>query len=113
MLDEEGGGDHAHAVVHVAGAPELAHAGVDDRIAGSPRRPGAEARFVAAEGKALEFRPQGTRREVGTGEEERRREVAPAEFGEELLHMPPDLRPGFGGARGSGGDAARRDLAEA
>ena len=36
MLDEKGGGDHADAVVHVAGLPEFAHAGIDDGIAGKP-----------------------------------------------------------------------------
>ena len=40
MLDQERGGDHARAVVHPAGLPELAHAGIDDRVAGPPALPG-------------------------------------------------------------------------
>jgi len=37
-LGEERGRDHARPVVHLSGAPELAHADVDDRIAGLPAR---------------------------------------------------------------------------
>src|SRR3546814_20102440 len=42
MFDEEGGGDHPHAVVHPARVPELAHARVDHRVAGPSPGPGSE-----------------------------------------------------------------------
>ena len=42
VLGEEGGGDHAAPVVHVARGVELAHGGVDDRVAGVAGGPGVE-----------------------------------------------------------------------
>ena len=42
VFGEEGGGDHAGAVVHVAGVVGLAHGGVDDRVAGQALGPGVE-----------------------------------------------------------------------
>ena len=103
VLDEERGRDHAHAIVHGSSAPELAHAGVDDRIAGPPLRPGAKALVVVAPGKALEFWPQRTRRDLGMGEEERRGEVAPAELGHEFFRVALQAGPRRGGAL-DGGD---------
>ena len=51
MLDEERGGDHADAIVHVAGRPKLAHPRVDHGIAGLSllARPGAPSRRAARE----------------------------------------------------------------
>ena len=37
MLDQQAGHDHAHPVVHPAGLPQLAHAGIDDGNAGLAR----------------------------------------------------------------------------
>ncbi len=44
MLDQEGGDDHPHPVMHPAGPPELAHPGIDDRHPGPPALPGGEVR---------------------------------------------------------------------
>ena len=66
VLDQEAGRDHPHPVVHPAGREQLAHAGVDDRVAG-PARPSrprtASRRLVVAH-----------RAELGS-------QVAPAESG--------------------------------
>ena len=48
MLDQERGGDHAHAVVHPARVPQLPHAGIDDRIAGAAALPGSHAPAICA-----------------------------------------------------------------
>ena len=42
VLGEERGDGHAGAVVHVAGCVELAHGGVDERVAGAALGPGVE-----------------------------------------------------------------------
>ena len=44
VLHEEAGRDHPHPVVHPALGPELAHPGVDDRVAGAALAPRREAR---------------------------------------------------------------------
>ena len=54
MLDQERGDDHADAVVHAAGAPELAHAGVDDRIAGAALLPAPEIGCALPPGELVE-----------------------------------------------------------
>src|SRR5690606_28359563 len=46
ILGEEGGGDHAQAVVHPAGGVELAHRGVYDRVAGATFAPRLERLIV-------------------------------------------------------------------
>ena len=42
VLDEKRSDDQARAVGQISGPPQLPHAGVDDRIAGMPMRPGVE-----------------------------------------------------------------------
>ena len=42
VFGQEGRDDHPAAVVHVGGAVQLPHRGVDDRVAGLPGAPGAE-----------------------------------------------------------------------
>ncbi len=42
ILGQERGDDHPHTVMHPAGSPQLAHAGVDDRNAGAAALPGAQ-----------------------------------------------------------------------
>ena len=54
MLDQERGDDHPHAIVHPAGVPELAHAGIDDGIAGPAALPGAQRLGVRLPGKGVE-----------------------------------------------------------
>ena len=54
VLDQEGGGDHSDAIVHRAGLPELAHAGIDDRISCHPALPGVEILSAAAPPEAVE-----------------------------------------------------------
>ena len=110
---EERGRDHAHAVVHEAGAPELAHAGVDERIAGFAARPGAKAGSVVAPGEALELPPQRPLRHVGMGVKEGRGEVAPAELGEIFLRRLSNAWIRGRGAFRRGGGPSGRDLAEA
>ena len=41
VLDQEGCDGHTYTVVHPAGLPQLAHAGVDQRVAGASALPGA------------------------------------------------------------------------
>ena len=48
VLGQEGAGEQTRAVVHPALARELAHAGVDDRIAGAALLPGRERAGVVA-----------------------------------------------------------------
>jgi hypothetical protein len=40
VLDEEGSDDQACAIGQITRAPQLPHAGVDNRVAGAPMRPG-------------------------------------------------------------------------
>ena len=64
--------DHAHAVVHPAGRPQLAHAGVDERHAGAAPLPGRAARSVGVgHGNASNSGRQLPRRELGRVEEQR------------------------------------------
>ena len=46
---------HPHPVVHHAGVPELAHAGIDDGIAGAAALPGGERLGVVPPGEAVEI----------------------------------------------------------
>ena len=56
VLGQEGGCDHAHAVVHPAGRPELAHAGIDDGIAGAAAPPRLDGVVLVRPGKGVELR---------------------------------------------------------
>ena len=65
MLDQERGGDHAHAIMHLAGRPQLAHAGIDDRIAGAALLPGVQSAFGSSrQGKASNFARNGLIRQI-------------------------------------------------
>ena len=54
VLHQERRDDHAHAVVHPAGRPQLAHACIHDRNAGAAPLPGTQMRSVARPREALE-----------------------------------------------------------
>ena len=90
VLGEERRHDHAGAVVHEALARELAHAGVDDRVAGAALLPrGERARVVVP---AIASRPVVGPRGVGTGGEDLVEEVAPAQLPEERVAHPASRR---------------------
>jgi hypothetical protein len=57
MLDQQRRRDHANAVVHPADRPELAHAGIDDRISGLALLPGAQSLGIFPPAKR-ESRPE-------------------------------------------------------
>jgi len=69
---------------------ELAHSGIDDRIAGSAALPGAQARIVLSPGEGIEGRLQVAVREIGPVIEQVSAELAPAEL---ALCRLGDLRP--------------------
>ena len=78
MFDEEGGGDHADAVMHPAGLPELAQAGIHDGDARMAALPGAEILGRAAEFQICEGGTQGFVRQSG---------VVPQQIGREIRQM--------------------------
>ena len=80
VFDEEGGGDHADAVVHSACLGELAHAGVDDGVAGFTFFPGFEAGVVVFPGKFEEGLAKGCCLHIGEMDEEVGCEFTPKEF---------------------------------
>ena len=84
VLDEEGCRHHPHAVVHVAGLPELAHAGVDERDAGATALPRLQLRRLQARPRErVELGPEVLRRQVGEVEQRVPRELAPPELRQE------------------------------
>ena len=111
VLGQPAGHDHAHAVVHPARVPELAHAGIDDRHAGAALAPGIEPclqRPRPAEiGEARVQRLVGHLREVV---QDVVGELAPAQFGEETVAVFGG--DGIAGIEHRRGHALHRDLAE-
>ena len=85
MFDQKRRGDHANAIVHVACRPELAHPGVDDRIARQPARPGVKPGGVLAKGEALEAPLPRASGQLGKPVEQRVGKLAPTELGDEFL----------------------------
>mmetsp|Transcript_44136 Transcript_44136/g.110824 ORF Transcript_44136/g.110824 Transcript_44136/m.110824 type:complete len:510 (-) Transcript_44136:515-2044(-) len=73
VLHEEAGADHAQPVVHPAGAPQLQHARVHQRVARRPLSPGLEQRLV----KIPRAGPQVLQQGALVGEWEVEAEVAP------------------------------------
>ena len=112
VLDEKGSDDQARAIGQITRAPQLPHAGVDDRVAGAPLRPGVKSLLVVAPRKALELRPQTTRRHIGMGLQQGRSKIAPRELSQIFLRRIGQRR--LGGRRGFDRvrDATRRDFAE-
>ena len=115
ILGQEGRSDHAHAVVHPAGAPEFAHAGIDDGNARAPLLPGRKRVGVCLRpGKRVETRLEVACREIALMEEEMPGEFAPADLRLELGDRALDVRrrrlpPPFDRMP----DLERADLAEA
>ena len=87
MLDQERGHHHPHTVVHHAGVPEFAHAGVDDGISGLPALPRAQCLGVVLPGKRVERCLQIARCEIRNVVEQMTAEFAPAEFAEEFIDI--------------------------
>lgn len=70
VFNEERADDHAHAVVHIASLPELAHAGIDDGVAGLAALPCFESLGVVSPGEGIEFGLQVYARDIGEVVEE-------------------------------------------
>ncbi len=113
MLHEERGDHHPDPVVHHAGVPELAHAGVDDRVAGQAAPPGLQCARIALPGKGVELLLQISVGEVGDVEQQVAAELAPAELAQELVDVAGEARVLGGGEAGCVPELARADLAEA
>ncbi|KAF5293243.1 hypothetical protein FQR65_LT20133 [Abscondita terminalis] len=125
VLDQEAGRHHAQAVVHIARGVELAHGGIDQRIAGAALAPGGEQRIGLGAGIPLDGVVGGLEagmhhvRMVG---QDLQVEVAPDQFGQPggrafargaLLHLvclPGQPPPGGGWrrCRSAGARSARR-----
>ena len=89
VLGEEGGDDHAHAVVHPAGRPQLPHPGVHDRIAGPSSLPALQCVVVRSPAEAPELVPQRCVREVAVVIEDVSRKLAPSELAQESIGSLP------------------------
>ena len=87
MFDQEGGHDHPHPVVHPACRPQLTHAGVHQRIAGAAALPGLQPFGIVAPGHGLVFRAEGPVDDGREMVEQMGREVAPAQFRDELVRL--------------------------
>ena len=84
VLDEERRRHEAGAVVHPAGRPELAHAGVDERVAGAGRAARRRARPASSrQGKRCEALAQRTLGRVREVVQQVVAELAPAELAQE------------------------------
>src|SRR3546814_12247648 len=80
-----GGCDHAHPVVHPAGLPQLAYAGIDQRIAGAATLPAVQQSGIVAPREGVEIGTEVALRQIGDVIEQVMREFAPAQLGEEFL----------------------------
>ena len=112
VLDQERRRDHAHAVVHEAGVPELAHAGIDDGIAGAAALPGAQRLGVLGPREGIEAGVEVGSGEIGMVEQQVIGELAPAELRQELFDIAVRGGAVFRGACRRVPDLARADLAE-
>ncbi|MCW0461296.1 hypothetical protein NB717_002364 [Xanthomonas sacchari] len=111
VLAQVAGDDHAHAVVHPAGVPQLAQAGIDDRHAGASALPGVQCRRIGlGPAKALEARIEVALGRVREMVQQVVGEIAPAQ----LADVAVDRRGGGGAALPfqRRDDAPWRDLAE-
>ena len=80
MLDQERCCDHAYTIVHPTGRPQLTHAGIDDRIASVPARPGLELRVTPRPWEIRELRAEWFIGQARPVEQQVVREFAPDEF---------------------------------
>ncbi len=83
LLHQERRGDHADAVVHPAGLPQLPHPRVHDRDAGAPAPPGPQLRRGIAERQGGEGRAHRLLRHVGPVEQQVGRELPPQDLAQE------------------------------
>ncbi len=101
MFGEQAGHDHPHAVVHPAGGPQLAHAGIDDGNARLAALPCAQIVGVVvrpAPGKPAE--PVAVQRLLGGLREVIEQVVgklAPAQLPNEVRGLPTDRTPRLDG----------------
>ena len=112
MLDQERGHHHPHAVMHDAGVPKLAHAGIDDGVTGLTALPGGERLLVVPPRKGVERRLQIARGEIGYVEQQMPAEFAPAELAQEFVGIAGERGTLGGGKMRGMPDLARADLAE-
>ena len=112
VLAQETGDDHAHAVVHPARVPELAHAGIDDGHAGASLLPGRQLRRVHRRpAEILETGIEVAFRRVREMVEQMMRELAPTQFAQVVRDIWIGLRrPAFRAQARD--DLPGRDLAE-
>ncbi|MNI28124.1 hypothetical protein D3C73_818880 [compost metagenome] len=128
VLDQEGCGDHANAVVHVTGLPEFAHPGIDDRITGHALGPGAEIGRVELPFEGIELVVPVFCAQIGKLDQQIVAEIAPGEFlavMDQIVAMfvsqpvggVPDTGRGYFAERQmrrqSGGRVDRREIATA
>src|SRR5262249_37877844 len=102
-----------HPVMHHAGVPELAHAGIDDGIAGAPVLPRLQRPGVALPGEVVKGGLQVLLGEVRVVEQQVSAELAPAQFAQELLDAARQAAMFGGGEAGGGPALPRADLAKA
>ncbi len=67
--------------------PQLAHAGVDDGIAGAAVLPGGQQAAVAGPGEGVEIGAEVALRQVGEMNQQVIREFAPADLGKEFVDV--------------------------
>ena len=85
ILGQEGADDQAAAVVHPARGEQLAHRGVDHRVAGAARAPGVEPLRVVVPFEAVVVALVGVAGVAGVVEQHVRVEVAPGELAHERV----------------------------
>ena len=114
MLGQKGGCDHAHAVVHVSGLPELPHAGIDQGIAGLAMLPRRDFgwRHIAPR-KIIEPLVEIARRQIGLVKQQMIGKFTPAEFGEEFVDVALPRRAATARVLGRLRDLARGNFAKA
>ena len=80
ILGQKAGDDHAQAVVHVAGAEELAHGRIHQRVAGMAGTPGGPevGRLIPAQ--LVEFWLEGVRDDLRVVPQDHEIEIAPGQF---------------------------------
>ena len=109
ILDQEGGGDHPHPVVHVTMAPELAHAGIDDRVTGLATLPFFQKIRRRPPRKGVELGIPVLRFQVGKMKQQVVGEVPPDHFLAEMDDVLGGEAPGKPACRMP--DPGRRDFA--
>ena len=94
ILDEEGGHDHADAVVHDPAGPEFAHARVDDGVTRSALLPEDKVRLIHLPGEGGELGTEWLFWQIGAQVQQVIGELAPENFLQELLGRPVEAAIG-------------------